>query len=116
MLPGALGTRLRSAPDAAGRLRAHAVEFLFGDGAAQTRHAVSVRREALLAAGALKSPQLLELSGVGAPDVLARAGVPLRVDLPGVGANLQEHIYGAFSWGAPPSPPVLTVRLMSGKS
>ncbi|GJE87487.1 GMC family oxidoreductase [Phanerochaete sordida] len=101
VLPHALGTRLLSAPDAAGLLRAHAVEFLFG--ASATRHTVRVRREALLAAGALQSPQLLELSGIGAPAVLARARVPLRLALPGVGANLQEHVYGAFSWELKPA-------------
>lgn len=40
---------------------------------------------------AIKSPQLLELSGVGHPDILSRIGAELRIDLPGVGENLQEH-------------------------
>lgn len=49
---------------------------------------------------ALKSPQLLELSGIGRRDVLEKIGVPLRVELPGVGENVQEHIFAQFSWGA----------------
>ena len=49
-------------------------------------------REVLLAAGAVQSPQILELSGVGAASVLKRHGIPMVVDLPGVGENLQDHL------------------------
>jgi choline dehydrogenase len=48
--------------------------------------------EVLLAAGALQSPQLLELSGVGDPAVLQRHGITPRHALPGVGQNLQDHL------------------------
>lgn len=48
--------------------------------------------EVILCGGAFNSPQLLQLSGVGAPDVLRAAGVTPRVDLPGVGENLQDHL------------------------
>jgi choline dehydrogenase len=50
------------------------------------------RREVILAAGALQSPQLLQLSGIGPADVLARHGIPVVKDLKGVGANLQDHL------------------------
>lgn len=50
------------------------------------------RGEVLLAAGALQSPQLLQLSGIGAPALLARHGIPLVHALPGVGENLQDHL------------------------
>ena len=50
------------------------------------------RRELLLAAGALQSPQLLQLSGVGAGPHLQQHGIPVRIDLPGVGENLQDHL------------------------
>jgi choline dehydrogenase len=53
---------------------------------------VSARREVLLAAGALQSPQLLELSGVGRPEVLRNFGIPVVHALPGVGENLQDHL------------------------
>ncbi|HET7366168.1 MAG TPA: GMC family oxidoreductase N-terminal domain-containing protein [Burkholderiales bacterium] len=53
---------------------------------------VRARREVVLAAGAFGSPQLLMLSGIGAPDELARHGVPVVHALPGVGKNLQDHI------------------------
>ena len=49
------------------------------------------RREVILSGGAINSPQLLELSGIGDPDVLAAAGVPLIHALKGVGGNLQDH-------------------------
>ncbi len=46
----------------------------------------------ILAAGAINSPKLLELSGIGDPEVLAAHGIPVRHALPGVGANLQDHL------------------------
>ncbi|THU83178.1 GMC oxidoreductase [Dendrothele bispora CBS 962.96] len=48
-------------------------------------------REVVLCAGAIKSPQVLELSGIGQAKVLKQIGVPLRLELPGVGENVQEH-------------------------
>ena len=53
---------------------------------------VRARLEVLLSAGALQSPQLLLLSGIGAPDELQRHGIPLLHALPGVGRNLHDHI------------------------
>ncbi len=50
------------------------------------------RRETLLAAGAIGSPQLLQLSGVGPAPLLARFGIPLQRELPGVGENLHDHL------------------------
>ena len=46
----------------------------------------------LLAAGALQSPQLLMLSGIGPAEHLRAAGIEVRHDLPGVGANLHDHV------------------------
>jgi choline dehydrogenase-like flavoprotein len=48
--------------------------------------------EIILAAGAIGTPQLLELSGVGRPEALARIGRPVVHELPGVGENLQDHL------------------------
>lgn len=53
--------------------------------------AVYADREVILAAGAYNSPQLLMLSGIGPADELARHGIPVRVELPGVGRNLQDR-------------------------
>jgi choline dehydrogenase len=54
-------------------------------------HSARVDGEIILAAGALQSPQLLQLSGIGEAEHLERIGVEVRLDLPGVGANLQDH-------------------------
>lgn len=48
-------------------------------------------REIVLAAGALNSPRLLMLSGIGPGDQLAAHGIPVRIDAPEVGGNLQDH-------------------------
>ena len=50
------------------------------------------RAEVLLSAGAIQSPQLLQLSGIGPWALLAKHGVPVVHDLPGVGENLQDHL------------------------
>jgi choline dehydrogenase len=49
-------------------------------------------REVILAAGAVQSPQLLELSGVGQAERLRDRGIPVVADIPGVGENLQDHL------------------------
>lgn len=56
-------------------------------------HRALARREVILSAGAIGSPQLLLLSGIGPARHLGDIGVPLVLDLPGVGANLQDHIF-----------------------
>jgi choline dehydrogenase len=53
---------------------------------------VHATREVILAAGAVQSPQLLQLSGVGPADLLARHGIPVLKAIEGVGANLQDHL------------------------
>jgi len=59
-----------------------------GEGGSQQ---VRAHREVLLCAGGLASPQLLELSGIGAPERLAALGIPVAQPLPGVGTNLHTH-------------------------
>ncbi|OTA92467.1 putative GMC oxidoreductase [Hypoxylon sp. CO27-5] len=54
--------------------------------------AVQALREVVLSAGSVQSPQLLELSGIGNPQILSDAGVPLKVSSPNVGGNLQDHL------------------------
>ena len=53
---------------------------------------VGARREVLLAGGAVHSPQLLQLSGIGPADLLRRYGIAQVVESPGVGENLQDHL------------------------
>src|SRR5450830_1122552 len=54
-----------------------------------TAHA---EREVILSAGSIGSPQILQLSGIGPADLLQQHGIPVVQDLPGVGANLQDHL------------------------
>jgi choline dehydrogenase-like flavoprotein len=58
-------------------------------------------REVILAAGAIGSPQLLMLSGVGPAAQLQEVGVPVVHDLPAVGENLQDHPYVVCVWDVP---------------
>jgi choline dehydrogenase len=53
---------------------------------------VNATREVLLCAGSIGSPQILQLSGIGPGEALQRHGLEVQVDLPGVGANLQDHL------------------------
>jgi choline dehydrogenase len=68
-------------------LRAGGVEYRLGNESRKVR----ARREIVLAAGPLVSPQLLELSGIGNGDVLRKHGVEVVHHLPGVGENLRDH-------------------------
>jgi choline dehydrogenase len=59
---------------------------------------VLASREVILSAGSIGSPQLLQLSGIGRPEVLKSAGVPVLHELPGVGENLQDHLEFYFQY------------------
>ena len=52
----------------------------------------NARRDVIIAASTINSPKLLQISGIGAPETLAAAGVPVVHALPGVGENLQDHL------------------------
>ncbi|MCI4440630.1 GMC family oxidoreductase N-terminal domain-containing protein [Tibeticola sp.] len=85
---GAQVMRLLFEPGSDGRPRCCGAEVWTG------REAVTVRatREVVLSAGAIGSPQILQLSGLGPAPLLQRLGIPVVADLPGVGANLQDHL------------------------
>ena len=53
---------------------------------------VRCEREVILAAGAIGSPHILQLSGIGGGDVLKQANIPIVLNVPGVGKNLQDHL------------------------
>ena len=92
VLTGAHVTRLllEDAPQgAADRFVARGVELRIGD---QAPVEVRCSGEVLLSAGAIGSPQILQLSGIGAGARLRSAGIWPRHELPGVGANLQDHL------------------------
>ncbi|MEL6567348.1 MAG: choline dehydrogenase [Pseudomonadota bacterium] len=70
--------------------RAVGVDLVEGKG--KTASSVSARKEVLICAGAVQSPQLLMLSGIGPQAELARHGIETVLDVPGIGANLQDHL------------------------
>jgi choline dehydrogenase len=80
---GALSHRVRFSGT-----RAVGIDYVQGGGTV----AVDAGREVILAGGAINSPQLLMLSGVGDADELAALGIPLVAHLPGVGCHLQDHL------------------------
>lgn len=67
--------------------RAVGVEFLSNGHVRK----VSAEREVIVCAGAIGSPQILQLSGIGSPDLLRNLDIPVAASLPGVGRNLQDH-------------------------
>ncbi|MBL0406009.1 choline dehydrogenase [Microvirga aerilata] len=74
--------------------RATGVTYYLGD---QKRQA-KARAEVILTAGAVQTPHLLELSGVGDPQVLGEAGIPVFHDLLGVGRNYSDHFATRMNW------------------
>ena len=88
MWTGAQVTRLLLERGADGRVRCTGCEVSTPQGI----ETVQARAEVLLAAGAVGSPQLLQLSGIGPGDLLHRHGIGLWHELPGVGENLQDHL------------------------
>ena len=89
MATGATASRI----DLSGE-RATGVTFRQG----ATEQSVKARREVLLCGGAINSPQLLMLSGIGPAGHLAEHGITAKVDLAGVGSNLQDHPVVPLLW------------------
>ncbi len=79
--------------------RAVGVDYAQGTPAAPKTARAS--REVLLSAGAVQSPHILQLSGIGEPDALKAAGVTPVHTLKGVGENLQDHVDVTLSWTCP---------------
>ena len=76
------------------RNRATGIQVRSADGS----RFIGAAREVILCAGAIQSPKLLQLSGIGDPDVLEAAGVPLRHALAAVGQNLADHAMFSISF------------------
>ena len=85
---GAQVARLRLQRGGDGALVCGGVEVIRGG----RRLEVAARREVILSAGSIGSPQLLQLSGIGPGELLQSCGIEVRHELPGVGANLQDHL------------------------
>ncbi len=88
MWNGAQVSRLLIETDPDGTVRCSGVEVWTG----QEMVTAHVMREVVLSAGAVGSPQILQLSGIGSAAHLQSVGVQPKVDLPGVGYNLQDHL------------------------
>ena len=84
--------------DSADGLVATGVEYRTADGALQT---VTATKEVVLSAGAIGSPQVLLLSGVGPRDELAEVGIACLLDLPDVGKHLKDHLHTPMVFPAP---------------
>ncbi|MCB1738773.1 MAG: GMC family oxidoreductase N-terminal domain-containing protein [Gammaproteobacteria bacterium] len=98
----------RSRPNLTVRTRAHATRILLDGkraigveyargGAGGPRVEVRARKEVILSGGAINSPQLLQLSGIGPGALLQSLGVPLVHELAGVGENLRDHYAPRFA-------------------
>ncbi|RDB23961.1 Versicolorin B synthase [Hypsizygus marmoreus] len=108
VLPQALVARVLFADNVAGgELTATGIEFSHEG----KIHVVHARKEVILSAGTVKSPQILELSGIGRPNILSDIGVDIKVQLPGVGENLQDHNFIAVSFELNPARHVTLDRL-----
>ncbi|KAK8064548.1 hypothetical protein PG994_007186 [Apiospora phragmitis] len=67
------------------------------------QHSALALREVILSAGSVQSPRLLELSGVGNPKILSRAGIQTKVESPCVGENMQDHFMTAMIFEVDPT-------------
>ena len=88
MWTGAQVSRLVLERQADGRLKCTGCEVITPEGVVTVRAA----RELILSAGAIGSPQLLQLSGIGPGALLQQHGIAVQHELPGVGENLQDHL------------------------
>ncbi|KAF1953387.1 GMC oxidoreductase [Byssothecium circinans] len=88
LITGQQATRILTSGNAT--VKATGVEFAASANAAP--QTVTARREVIIAAGTLHSPQLLQVSGIGDPTLLSSINVPTVVDLPAVGHNLHDHV------------------------
>jgi len=90
ILTNATVTRILFDTSDATNLTATGVEYAFAKGG--PRSSVQVRKEVILSGGAIGSPHVLLHSGVGPSDLLGSVGIDLKLNLPGVGQHLQDHV------------------------
>jgi choline dehydrogenase len=87
--------------------RATGIETIDAKGQKQTFHADA---EVILSAGAVQSPHILQLSGIGPGEELRKHGIEVVHDLPGVGENLQDHLDVCMSWECPEPITIYSLR------
>ena len=84
-----------NAPHQSGALTATGVQYTNANG---TTCVAKAKKEVILSAGAIQSPQLLELSGIGSAKLLKKLGIEVLVDQPTVGENLQDHVHTSIGF------------------
>ncbi|EMD36319.1 hypothetical protein CERSUDRAFT_115252 [Gelatoporia subvermispora B] len=94
VLVNAQVSRLQVKTNDDGTITATGVQFMHDGNLSEAR----AKKEVVLCAGAIMSPQILELSGIGDQEVLRKAGVDVQLNLPGVGTNVQEHLYTGVTY------------------
>jgi choline dehydrogenase-like flavoprotein len=92
-----------------GSVKAVGVMFWHGDGLRQ----INAKQEIIISASSIQSPRLLELSGVGSPEILRAAGVECVVNLPDVGELLMEHPMSCIAYEMAPWPENITLDSLS---
>ncbi|XP_077973219.1 choline dehydrogenase, mitochondrial-like [Styela clava] len=88
IVTGALVSKVLIDNDSRFGPKAYGVEYLKNG----KYHIVRARKEVIISAGAIGTPQILLLSGIGPKNDLQSLGIPVIMDLPGVGSNLQDHL------------------------
>ncbi|KAJ7085972.1 GMC oxidoreductase [Mycena crocata] len=107
VLTGAEATRIISVKADDGLVVATKIEFSV---AGQIRSVkVKPGAEVILSAGTIKTPQLLELSGIGNPQILEQLGIDLQVDLPGVGEGIIDQVFFGVSFGKAQNNSIVTL-------
>lgn len=82
---------------------------------ADTTQVVKAKKMVVLSAGSMSSPLILERSGIGNPEILGRAGVPLVADVPGVGADYEDHASVMYGYRSKLEPEETLESLISGR-
>ncbi|CAE6451424.1 unnamed protein product [Rhizoctonia solani] len=109
VLTGAQATKIEfrnstsGKPD--GKLSATGVSYVHNS----TTYSVKSKKEVILSTGSFQTPQLLELSGIGNFSVLRQNGITPLIDLPGVGENLQDHLFLSSSYELKPGTTTLDI-------
>jgi choline dehydrogenase-like flavoprotein len=86
----ALVTKLDISNTSKGQIKSTSVEVRFPDGSLFPAK-IKSSGEVIMSAGTIRTPQLLELSGIGNKDILQKLNIPVMLDLPGVGENYEDQ-------------------------
>lgn len=77
---------------------ASGVEYISREDPTNKKYTVKAKKEVILSAGTVHTPQILQRSGIGPSKLLKQANIETLVDLPGVGQNFQDHPYTIVAW------------------